>query len=108
MTIMNELKAMDEVKALNKRHMDDWKEKNETTTAEVGGVKIKTEEIKIDRIREELEYESKTWNEYYQSGFDKDALRHWYTMKGIQKALDILGYDTECDTNTWSWTITKR
>lgn len=36
MTIMNELKTLDEVKALNKKHMDDWKEKNETTTDERG------------------------------------------------------------------------
>ena len=59
-------------------------------------------------IKEELKWESEMYQQCRNAGDDKHAERHWHTIKGMQKVLTMLGYDTECDPETFEWTITNR
>ena len=60
-----------------------------------------------ERIKTELKWESEMYQQNRDAGYDKQAEAHWNTMKGMQKVLAMLGHDTECDPETFEWTITN-
>lgn len=60
-----------------------------------------------DAIKKELKWEAEMYQQNREAGFDKQAEAHWNAMKGMQKILAILGHDTECDPETFDWTITN-
>lgn len=66
-----------------------------------------TQEMK-ERLQKELEWNTYWYHKYRNAGFDKQAEANWNTIKGIQITLDIMGFDTECNPDDCSWTITER
>lgn len=60
----------------------------------------------MEAIKKELKWESHWYQRNRDTGFDEQADRNWNTIKGMQKALWLMGFDTECNPETLEWTIT--